>query len=109
MKAYIIKDKTGYVEHSTIVFADTAGQAKKKGQDELEVDNFINISAKRKTHFDKYNSFEEIPTSELLKDGWLFECSKCLNPIIQTDIDDEKAVIHNNQVYCKNCSTQEDE
>lgn len=83
MKAWILSDRTGDCEYSSLVFAETPGQAKMQAnqsngtlyQSELEIDDWINISANRAKIFDDMEgkSEKEICIKLIKEYGFWFE------------------------------------
>ncbi|MGR3776030.1 hypothetical protein ACT1UG_09785 [Bacillus paramycoides] len=92
MKAYQVSDG----EYSTIVFMETAGQAKAWGSNEFGID-FVDVQVKRCKWADNYKSMDEIPKREFLEHGWFWEC---ICGIPQYDDD---AIIIDETVYCEKC------
>jgi hypothetical protein len=73
MKAYTVTNHNGYDEPSTIVFADTPGQAKSVGQAQLDCNDWLNLSCRRTSWADGMEKLSEDDfLIEELKHGWLY-------------------------------------
>ena len=113
-KAYIVSDK--WNDNSTVVFAESVGKAKSEALCDAEFSwfdyTFVELRASRMKEWDKYAETKKIPISELLKQGWWFECKGCSKQITEDDIISGDAVIYDEQrkdfvqggVMCKQCA-----
>lgn len=83
MKAFIVRDKTGFYPYYSLVFAETAGKAKVQArysngtmyQSELDEVDFLDMSVVRAKDFDNMeNESEKQICLKLIKDhSWWFE------------------------------------
>ena len=99
MKAWILRDRSGYCEYESLVFAETIGQAKKQANysngymysPDLEIEEWINISANRAKLFDGMeNASEKEICIKLIEDGWWFEVGN--KKYDESNIDEFKAL-----------------
>lgn len=95
-KAYVMSDRSGYVEHAHVVFATTARDARKHGG----IDNvtYVDLAARRAPEFDEYAK-TGVPLAALLEAGWWWECGGCRKMLH----DDDEGIITNEdkfEVYC---------
>lgn len=114
LKAYIVSDK--WNENFTVVFAESNGKAKSEALYDEEFSwfdyTFVELRARRMKEWDKFAEKKKIPISELLKQGWWFECKGCSKQITEDDIVSGDAVIIDELrkdfvqggVMCKECS-----
>ena len=110
-KAYIVSDK--WNDNSTVVFAESVGKAKSEALYKDDFDNYeyVELRTKRMKKWDKYAESGKIPISEMLKNGWWFECVNCYKQITEDDIIDGDADIIDYErsdfvqggVICKEC------
>lgn len=100
-------------EHAEVVFAENRNLARQI----CEASNwcsYIEVSARRLKHFDKYAEQGYVPKEELLKDGWWFECMihhfrKQLNDdklYCIKHVFEEDAVIIDDKVLCRECASK---
>lgn len=85
----------------TIIYAETRNKARAEAlrQSEDEWKRYTDVTVYREKWADKYGSFENIPTIELLKRGWEWQCQCCGTFI---GIDDLSEKFPNN-IVCKDC------
>lgn len=72
MKAYYVDTKDA--EHPEIVFAMTRANAIAKSEAYIETGEWTECRARRQPQFDKWATCGYVPKSELIENGWWFEC-----------------------------------
>jgi hypothetical protein len=103
-KAYQISDASDYDKGCIIVYAEKTSEAKIKGRGEMDIEEYIDIRAKRQPTLDKYQNMDEIPHEEFLKIGWWVPCHNCHKQVYEKD--NYKAEC--GAVYCEECSKLSD-
>jgi hypothetical protein len=62
------------METQELIFAETRGKAKQSSEAYSESGDWLTVRAIRKPEFDKHYEQGYVPKSDLLADGWWFEC-----------------------------------
>ena len=89
MPAYLVTEP--YEGNGGVVFAKGNIQARRQGANEYSDGEIKGMSVRRAKHLDQYEASRCVPASELIHDGWHFECSGCGVHI------DEYALEHNDR------------
>jgi hypothetical protein len=100
VRAYMLRDRTGYVESTELVFARTAREARKSGY--LDNVEYINLEVTRAPEFDKFADMPGRPTlRDKLEHGWWQVCGGCgLHVKIAGDETDAAKVITEDDAFC---------
>lgn len=80
-----------------IVWAETAGQAKRMVADESCL-QFTEVRLRRLPWADNYRSMDEIPAEEYWEEGWYIPCNDCGKEVYEGE-----GVEVGKTVYCHDC------
>ena len=75
LKAFQVLEEYGE-PNAVIVFAEKNVVARRVGAEEIGAE-FSDVSCVRVPWADEYNSFDAIPTSVLIGNGWTWYCQRC--------------------------------
>ncbi len=82
-----------------IVYADTAGQAKRAAMEYVDND-FTEIRVYRVQWADKYGDYDNIPIDAFLKNGWWWPCHKCGTQVYEDNLG---GYINKKEPVCEEC------
>ena len=104
LKAYCYTDdQTGY---SHIYYAENRNKAKELASGDND-ENYIDVHVYRIPWADEYAEKGDVPIAVLLKNGWRYECCKCLRGWLdQDDVDNGTAFLINGGVFCPECAKE---
>ena len=109
MKAWTVTEHYNEEEYACVVFAETRNQARAIGAGELDRE-YMQVSATRCRHFDKYANKGEVPLETLFEHGWYWTCQgDCCTRLDQDDIENNGAKIIDGKPYCAKCLTKIEE
>ena len=96
LKAYLVTDLSSWESDSVVIFAYKNVVARREGAAELNT-IFPYVSCRRLPWADEYGSYEKIPKTVLLENGWHFFCPYCETEIWEST---HFFIDQNNEIFC---------